>query len=424
MSAHPPRDGISQTLGVDENSRRWNAATRWLAAVLLLFVAVAVGWLYLYGGGESDGLRYITAPAERGELRVTVTATGTLEPTNEVEISSELSGIIRSVLVDYNDEVKKGQALAELNTDKLEAEAARARADLAAANARVEEAQATLSEAGQNLERYQKLIERNVASEQKVDEAKAIYERAKASRDSAKADVAVAKANLKLRETDLEKACICSPINGVVLKRQVEPGQTVAATLQAPVLFTVAEDLTQMELQVDVDEADVSLVKKGQSARFTVDAYPDRDFAATITKVRYAPETTEGVVTYKAHLSVDNRDLLLRPGMTATAEISAKTVKDALLVPNEALRFVPPQPKAEEAGRGILGGVLPRMPPRETAQRPEETGNKRRVWLLVNGKPTAVPITIGLSDGQRTEVTGGDLEGGERVIVDVEEAAS
>src|SRR3972149_3528266 len=178
-----------------------------------------------------------------------VTATGTLEPTNEVEISSELSGIIRSVLVDYNDEVKKGQALAQLDTDKLEAEAARARADLAVANARVAEAQATLAEARQNLDRYQRLIEKNVASGQKLDEAKATYERAKASLDSAKADVEVAKADLKLRQTDIEKACICSPIDGVVLKRQVEPGQTVAATLQAPVLFTVAEDLTEMELQ-------------------------------------------------------------------------------------------------------------------------------------------------------------------------------
>lgn len=382
MGTAPSHDEISQTLGL-ERARRWrSSAWRWLVAGLLALAVVLAGWFFLLGAGDRGAPRYVTAPIERGDLHVTVTATGTLEPTNEVEISSELSGIVRKVVVDYNDRVRSGQVLAELDTDKLQAEVAHARATLAAAKARVKEAQATLAEARQDFERYGQLAKRKVEPEQKFEQAKAAFERAAASLRSAKANVAVAEADLKLRETDIEKACICSPIDGVVLKRQVDPGQTVASTLQAPVLFTVAEDLTSMELRVDVDEADVSLVEKGQSARFTVDAYPDRAFAATVTKVRYAPETTAGVVTYKTHLSVDNRDLLLRPGMTATAEIPVKTVKDALLIPNEALRFVPPEPKVEEGGRGLLGSILPHRPASNATRRPEEAGTGRRAWVL------------------------------------------
>jgi HlyD family secretion protein len=424
MSTVPSREELSQTLGLDRTRRRWRFAWRWGVAGLVALAAVVVGWYVLYGAGQRAAPHYVTAAVERGDLRVRVTATGTLEPLNEVEISSELSGIIRKVLVDYNDKVRKGQVLAELDTDKLEAQVAHSRATLAAARAKVEEAGATLAEARQNFERYRQLVERKVASEQKFDEAKAARDRAASSLDSAKADVAVAEADLKLRQTDLDKACICSPIDGVVLRRRVEPGQTVASTLQAPVLFTVAEDLAAMRLLVDVDEADVSLVAEGQSARFTVDAYPERNFAALVTMVRYAPETTEGVVTYKAHLSVDNRDLLLRPGMTATAEISVKTVTGALLIPNEALRFVPPEPETEEEGRGLLGSILPRPPSRGATRRPELVGNGRRVWVLKGGELVAVSLVIGLSDGQRTEVVSGELEAGQRIVVEAQEAGS
>jgi HlyD family secretion protein len=231
---------------------------------------------------------------------------------------------------------------------------------------------------------------------------------------------------LELKETDLKKACICSPIDGIVLRRNVDPGQTVAATLQAPVLFTLAEDLTAMELQVDVDEADVGRVDIGQTAQFTVDAYPDRTFSGTVTKVRYAPQTIEGVVTYTTHLSVDNSNLLLRPGMTATAEISAKTVKNAVLIRNEALRFAPPEPEAEEQGGGLLSRILPRPPAIKKPQPRSDAGNgnQRQIWILKDGEPAAISISVGLSDGQRTEVVAGELQPGQQVVIDVLDSGS
>jgi HlyD family secretion protein len=422
----PSPDTIGETLGLDDAGRRKRAVGRWVLGVVVLLAVGAAGAAYLWLGGDGGAPRYVTAAVERGDLAVTVTATGTLEPTNEVDVSSELSGIVRSVRVDHNDAVKQGQTLAELDTDKLKAQVALSEAELVAARARVKEATATVTQTKRDFDRYKPLAESSVVSAQKFDEAEAAYARANAGLESARADVAVAEANLQLRRTDLEKACICSPIDGVVLQRAVEPGQTVAATLQAPVLFTVAEDLTEMELQVDVDEADVSLVAAGQSAHFTVDAYPDRDFPATVTKVRYAPETTEGVVTYKAQLTADNGELLLRPGMTATAEIAVQTVRDAVLVPNEALRFTPPQTEAEsDDGGGFLRQLLPRPPHRTTTRQPAAaTGNQRTLWVLRDGAPAAVAVTIGLSDGQRTAIVDGDLAPGQAVIIDTQDTAS
>jgi len=215
---------------------------------------------------------------------------------------------------------------------------------------------------------------------------------------------------------------IRSPIKGVVLKRSVDPGQTVAATLQAPVLFTLAEDLTQMELHVDVDEADVGQVREGQQATFTVDAYPDRTFPARITQVRYGSETVAGVVTYKAILKVDNSSLSLRPGMTATAAITVRKVDDAILVPNAALRFTPPVEEAGSptGGGGLVSKILPR-PPRSPSFREEAmSGAKRyRVWTVHNGRLEAIPLTTGATDGVMTEVTGGNIEPGMALVIDI-----
>jgi HlyD family secretion protein len=212
----------------------------------------------------------------------------------------------------------------------------------------------------------------------------------------------------------------------VVLSRNVESGQTVAASFQAPVLFRIAQDLRRMELHVDVDEADVSRVGKGQQAAFTVDAYPDRSFPATIREVSFASKTVEGVVTYEAVLDVDNGDLLLRPGMTATAEITVERIDDALLVPNAALRFTPPSDAAQESGRGGLVSMLLPRPPMGRRPSGPETGDKssQRVWTLTEGIPVSVPVTTGSSDGTRTVVTSGDLEAGLPVIVDLESTSA
>jgi HlyD family secretion protein len=417
MNASQQND-VAKTLGIDDSTRRRGLLWRWLAAAAVAAVLTA-GWYYL-AAVERGGIRYVTAAVERGDLDVTVTATGTLEPINDVEISSELSGIVRNVFVDYNDRVTAGQILAELDTDKLKAEVAHANANLAASKARVKVAQAVLARTKQEFERYRRLSEANSASLQRYEEAVAANAQAAATLETTEAEVAVAEADLQLKEADLKKACICSPIDGIVLQRNIEPGQTVAATLQAPVLFTLAKDLAAMELQVDVDEADVGLVETGQSAVFTVDAYPDRTFSAVVTKVRYAPQTTENVVTYTTHLTVDNSRLLLRPGMTATAEISVQTVKDAVLIPNEALRFAPPAPKTDSGGGSLLSRILPHPPAvtRPPAVNAAGSGNKKQVWVLKDGVPTAVAVSIGLSDGERTEITDGDLQPGQEVVID------
>ena len=243
---------------------------RWRLKIMAGFAAVItlVLWVWWSSGGPSDALRYVTAPASRIDLTVIVTATGTVQPTNQVDVSSELSGTIRKVLVDYNSNVTVGQHLAILDTDKLKATAEAAKAKLAAARAKVADAEATVVEKKLDYDRKRRLADRQVTSEHDEEAAKAAYDRAVASLASAKADVDAAVADLKLHETNLAKTCICSPIDGVVLARNVEPGQIVASSFQAPVLFTIAEDLKQMEVQVDVDEADVGKVQKGAAGEF------------------------------------------------------------------------------------------------------------------------------------------------------------
>jgi HlyD family secretion protein len=375
----------------------------------------------LRSGGETAAFR--TAPVERGALIVLVTATGALEPTNEVEVGSELSGIIESVFVDYNSSVRAGQALAKLDTSKLEAQAQQLRASVDAARARVLEAEATLEESRLSLARTQELYQAELVPQSNLDAAQAAFKRAEAGLASTRAQVTQSEASLNTVETDLTKAIIRSPVDGVVLVRNVERGQTVAASLQAPVLFTIAQDLREMELHVDIDEADVSRVQPGQDVSFTVDAYPDRSFPATIREVRFASKTVEGVVTYEAVLDVENADLMLRPGMTATADITVERIEDALLVPNAALRFTPPN-EATTASRdsgGLVGMLLPRPRFRDRSNGTEEQprGTPRRVWTLRDGVPVAIPVTIGSSDGMRTVVTSGDLSPGLPLLIDV-----
>jgi HlyD family secretion protein len=350
---------------------------------------------------------------------VLVTATGSAQPITQVNISSELSGTVRKVHVDYNSIVRAGQVLAELDTDKLKAAVQNARAKLEAAKARVADAAATVVEKRGQLERRKTLAAKEITSAQDLDLAQAAYDRAIAAHASAQAEVAVAEADLQLQEINLTKACICSPIDGVVLKRSVDPGQIVASSLQAPVLFVIAGDLRHMELQVDIDEADVGKVKVGQNASFSVDAYPDQKFPAAIRDIRYGSEIVQGVVTYKAVLSIDNAELLIRPGMTATAEIVVQQVRDALQVPNAALRFSPSQAGAGR-NRSFVQMLMPR-PPSATYRPPSKQdsgGPQRQVFVLRDGTPVAVPVVIGATDGRRTQVLKGDLAADQPVITD------
>lgn len=413
--AERKRPDIGQILG--KEASRFQMPQPMLVAGGAAIAAVVAVLLYWSLSGSSNTSHYLTAPAARGDLSVLVTATGSVQPTNEVDVSSELSGTIRSVLVDYNSPVKAGQALAELDTDKLKATVESSRAKLAAARARVKDAEATLEEKRLEYRRKEQLAERQISSTHDLEVAKATYERAIAALDSARAEVAAAAADLKLNETNLAKTCICSPINGVVLKRSVEPGQTVASNLQAPVLFTIAEDLTKMEVQVDVDEADVGKVSEGQPATFSVDAYPDKTFIARIRDLRFGSETVQGVVTYKAILTTQNADLLLRPGMTATAEIKVQEVNDGLLVPNTALRFSPPDESAADK-RSFLQKLLPGRPVLRAASKNQAIGAERKIWVLKDGAAHAVPVSIGPSDGSHTQITSGELSPGDAVILD------
>jgi len=412
-------ESVADRLRVDDAGARRHRLTRWfLVGIVAAGVALALfAWIRRDEGTDT---RYVTQPVTRGDLLVTVTATGTLAPTNEVEVGSELSGIVKSVEADYDQRVKVGQVLARLDTTKLEAQISQTVAALAAARARVEQAEATEAEARAQLARAQELAALQLIAASDLDTRRATSQRAEADRASAAAAVAQAEAALQAIRADLAKTTIRSPIDGVVLTRAVEPGQTVAASFQAPVLFTLAEDLTEMELDVDVDEADVGQVAPGLDATFTVDAHPDRTFTARVAALRFASQITDGVVTYKTILYVDNADLLLRPGMTATAELVVKHLTDAVLLPNAALRFVPATETATATGGGgLVGRLLPRHP-RSSSARLENAGaagRHQRVWVLRDGQPVAVPVTVGSTDGRMTEVVGGDVPPGAAVVV-------
>lgn len=409
--------GVDALLGLPPAPRGLLARHRTALLLATGLLAVAAGGVYLMAQRPSGGLTYVTEPAARGDLHVIVTATGSVQPTSQVEVSSEQSGTIRRVYVDYNSAVTAGQVVAELDTDKFKASVDSSRAKRDAAVARVAQAEVTRGETSRDLDRKKALAQTSAGSRHDLDTARAAYDRAVAALASARADVLTAEADLTLNESNLAKTRIIAPINGIVLKRNVDPGQTVAASLQAPVMFTIAEDLRHMEVQVNVDEADVGKVREGQSATFTVDAYPERRFPALIRELRYAPETVQGVVTYKAVLTVDNAELLLRPGMTATAEIGVQDVSNALLVPNAALRFTPPAAEPA-AGGSLLRRLLPGPPQFRPPSRAEAAGPARTLWILHDGAPAALPVRVGASDGKRTEIIDGALADGQPLIVD------
>ena len=409
-------DEIAKILGEGSSNPilRWSKAVLSMAAALLLAFAI---WQFGFSNSGDSQPAYRTDKVRLSDITVVVTATGTLEPTNKVDVSSELSGIIRKVTVDYNSPVKVGQVLAELDTDKLKATIASSRARLSATRAKVSEAQATVTEKELELQRKQALSDRRVVAQQDLETTKAAFLRAEAALASARADVKAAEANLELEETNLHKTCICSPIDGMVLSRNVDPGQVVAASLQAPVLFTIAQDLKQMEVQVDVDEADVGKVSEGQRAMFTVDAYPDRKFEARIRQLRYGSEIIQGVVTYKAVLTAANDDLLLRPGMTATAEIITQSETGILTVSNEALRYSPAV--EEQDNRSFLDKLLPGRPRFRRSSPQQAPGPEHKLWRLgEDGTVYEMSVKTGISDGRRTKIVVGDVKAGEEVIVE------
>lgn len=389
-----------------------------------LVVALAAYFLTAGGNGAPLG-QYVTEEATTGNLVVTISASGTLQPTRSVDVGSELSGTLDAVLVNENDTVKQGQVVARLDTSKLQDTAAKSRAAVAAAQANVAQMEATVAESRANLNRLRHVAELSggkVPSKTELEAAEASHQRAVANVDSAKAAVVQAKATLKSDETNIAKAVIRAPINGVVLTRKVEPGQTVVANMTTPVLFTMAEDLTKMELQVKVDEADVGHVEVGQPASFTVSAWSGRSFPATLQRVGIGSTTTDNVVTYKTVLGVANDDLALRPGMTATARIVTANRENVLMVPNAALRFSPPSTTEAMPQGSFISRLMPRPPQQKKPQVKKASGAEPQVWVLDNGQPKAITVQVGASNGRQTEITGGELKSGMAVITDYQEA--
>jgi HlyD family secretion protein len=421
-NAHRPTEDIAAVLAGGRSKSGFRTLRRGVA-ILLILVAAFVGYALVARGESTTALEYRTEAVTRGDLHVTVSATGKLQPTNEVEVGSEVSGLVETVFVDDNDSVKKGQELLRLDTSKLRDQAAKSRAALQSAEARLEQAAATVKEASANLERLRevsKLSGGKVPSKSEMEAAEATLARAVADQSSARASVSEAKAAHSADQINLSKASIRSPIDGIVLTRSVEPGQTVAASFQVATLFTLAEDLSEMELEVDVDEADVGVVRAGQPATFTVDAYAGRQYPASVTRVRYGSETTNGVVSYPTLLAVRNDDLTLRPGMTASAEIATASRTGAVLVANAALRFTPPATNAAQQNTSFLRRLMPgppRRPGQDQKAQAEPKGGSQTVWLIKDGQPSAVRVSVGLTDGRMTEVLGG-LEPGTKVITD------
>lgn len=407
----------------------------WLGIIVLVLLIVGVGWYWL-GTSKEVETRYKTAPVKRMDLALTVSATGNVTPKDQVEVSSELSGILEDVYVDFNDKVTVGQKLAQLDTSKLNATLLQRKSSLRSAKAQVKSAEANLEEAKLNYQYYQDVWKASAGkhpSQQVMDNTRVSLAKAEANLEQALANVDNAQAQLEFTESDLVKSTLVSPIDGVVLSRSAEPGQTVASSFSAPVLFLLARDLKVMELIVAVDEADIGVVEVGQKATFTVDAYRGRQFEAEITQIRLADSSeknasaSSSVVSYNTVLSVDNDDLALLPGMTAVSEIAVAEAKDTLVIENAALRYQPAEGSSAQAqqSRGITGALIPRFRRTSAKQAGEENvvseqlqARDATLWVLRDDKPVEVAVKIGISNGAHTQIVSGDLAEGDLVISD------
>ena len=396
-----------------------------LYLVVVIIALLLIGFLYLRN--EKGEGKYITAEVVRGYVSEVATATGTLNAVVTVQVGSQVTGRIKTLNADFNSQVKKGQVVAEIDPDPFQARVDREKASLTAAKASVSTARANLEkakveveDAKRSLKRTNELFIRGIISENDKDVAQTRYDSAlaevkaqEASYENALAQVEQAKASLKSTESDLSYTKIISPVDGIVISRNVDAGQTVSASLQAPTLFVIAENLTKMQLNASVVEADIGKVSVGQKATFTVDAFIDKKFTGEVTQVRNAPITVQNVVTYDVIIGVENSDLKLKPGMTANVSILTAYKDNTLKIPNGAFRFRPDFDKNKDTADILTTYV-------------ESTKNEKRneggiyVWVLSkNDKPGAVPVKIGITDGNFTEIIDGNLKEGDQIIIGV-----
>ena len=416
---------VEEFLGVEQKPRWRKWAKYWIPGVIVLLLAL---WYFQSSGDEKP--QYITQEVTQRSLDLTVTATGNLRPTNQVDVGSEVSGKIDRVYVDVNDRVSRGQVLAQINTDVIEDQIRQSQANLNAARAQVAQAQASLNVDSAQLNRLRevyRLSDGKVPSRTELEAAEANVARSRAAVNSAQANVVASQAQLSTSVTQRNRAVIRSPVAGVVLARRVEPGQTVAASFNTPTLFVLAEDLSAMQLRVAIDEADVGQVEPGQRASFVVDAYPARRFPARVERIDLGSNNTanaaqgqtqgqqNAVVSYEARLIVANPNGLLRPGMTATATIATDSTGTRLLVPNGALRFDPDEEKE------VASALEPNLGlEREGPQATIGVGSRQRVHILQDdGTLKAIDVVTGQSDGRLTAVTSRELKRGMKVVTGI-----
>jgi HlyD family secretion protein len=376
---------------------------RWIIiAGIILVLAVASFLGFRYYQSTNQRLQYKTEKVQKGSISSQVIATGTVNPVTLVQVGSQVSGTIYKLSADFNSAVRKGQVIAQIDPALFQAKVDQAEADLKNARTSLEKEKTSLADNLRTLNRYKTLFQDQLVSQFDLDQAQTKYDLSLTAVKSTQAQIEQAQANLLTARTNLDYATIRSPVNGIVIARNVDVGQTVAASLQAPTLFTIAQDLKEMEVHTNVDEADIGRVKLGQSANFTVDSYPGEPFTAKVSQVRNAPTTVQNVVTYDVVLEVKNPDLKLKPGMTANVSIIIEEKENILKVPNGALRFKPPRKE---------GTSLP------------ESKRQRKgpvVWTLGEGnKPIPIPTQTGITDGQFTEIISSKIKEGDTVITDL-----
>jgi len=420
-----------------------NKRKKYLIGMVIIILILAGGILLRQLSGQNgSNQKFRLAKVERGEVSLAVTATGTINPVINVLVGSQVSGTIKALYADFNSQVKEGQVIAQIDPAIFEAQVEQGRASVLNARANLLNAQANLENAKANLtkadvavldakrtlDRNQPLLEKKIIAQATLDTAQTNYDTAVAQTDVAKAQVESAKsqiesfkaqveqtkAALRVAETNLRYATIRSPVNGTVISRNVDVGQTVAASLQAPTLFTIAKNLAEMQVDSNVSEADVGRIAVGQDATFTVDAYPERIFRGKVSEIRNAPIIVQNVVTYDVVILVGNKDLKLKPGMTANVSVMIAHREGVLKIPNAALRFRPESAKKESGKGGPPQKPSERVKPAEGDQ-----GRPGKVWVLSpEGKPTPVSITLGITDGTSSEVMGGNLQEGAEVIIE------
>ncbi len=386
-----------------------NKKTKLVVFVLLgLLIVGTFGYFYIASTESKNKFKYITQSLKKGDLTIIVTATGYIQPIEEVKVGSEISGTIEKVFVDYNDTVKKGQVLAQIDKTKYKSAVDKARFAL-------ESAKASLQNAYAKLHLYTAIIKRDKAllkatkgslpSQNTWDNDWSNYLSAKADVQEAKAKIRQAESELAIANYNLSKTTIYSPVDGIVLERNIDPGQTVAASFQTPILFKIAKDLTKMELRASIDEADIAQVKAGQNAYFTVDAYPNKKFNAKVRMVRVDSEIVDGVVTYKAIMDVDNKDLLLKPGMSADVNIITKTIKDTFIVPKAAMLFIPLKQSSKHS-------LFKRN------KKTKITMDRRpHIWILKDGRLKKVLVKVIGNSGFLTAISSNELKENDKVVI-------